>query len=223
MIRAACLLPLLLAPAPVASPPADDPPTRALFDGETLDGWEKTDFYKPGEVVVEDGAIVLRKGEALGGLTGITCTRDDLPKSDYELTFEAKRLEGRDFFAAATFPVGDGFLTLVNGGWGGNITGLSSVDGMDASENETGTHVKYENDRWYRFRVRVTGEVVRCWVDDEEVVELRTADHRLTTRIEVRPNQPLGFATWETAGALREIAVRGLSAEEVAEANRPGG
>jgi hypothetical protein len=199
-----------------ASASAGEPRTLELFDGKSLDGWEKTDFYKAGKVEVADGAIVMHKSEALGGMTGITTRREDLPKTNYELTYEARRLGGSDFFAAATFPVGDGFLTLVNGGWGGNVTGLSSIDGMDASENETGGYFKYENDRWYTFRVRVTDKVVRCWIGDERVAGLETEGHRLTTRLEVRSNEPLGFATWETSGALRKVRIRELSDEEVA-------
>ena len=64
--------------------------------------------------------------------------------------------------------MGKSFITLVNGGWGGSVTGLSSLNGADASENETRKFVKYQNNTWYRFRVHVTGEVIRCWIDDKE-------------------------------------------------------
>ena len=103
----------------------------AIFDGKSLAGWTKTDFVNSGEVNVEDGSIVMSVGNEM---TGITSTRKDLLKMDYELAYQARRLSGDDFFAAATFPVGDSYLTLVNGGWGGHITGLSSLDGMDASQ-----------------------------------------------------------------------------------------
>ena len=97
---------------------------------------------------------------------------------------QARQLKGDDFFAAATFPVGDNYLTLVNGGWGGSITGLSSIDGMDASQNETGRFIKFENQKWYRFRVRITAKTIRCWVDDKEVAMLNHEDRRLGTRLE---------------------------------------
>lgn len=196
----------------------DKPAPLVLFDGKSLDGWKRTDFSKPGDVRVEDGAIVLSKGRAM---TGITTTRTDLPRQDYELSYEAERLSGRDFFAAATFPVSQSYLTFINGGWGGSVTGLSSLDGVDASENETRGYVKYEDQRWYRFRIRVTNTTVRCWVDDKEVVAVNTEDRKLGTRIESRACQPLGFATWDTAGALRKIVIRKLTAEEVAANHKP--
>jgi hypothetical protein len=148
-------------------------------------------------------------------MTGITTARTDLPTTDYELTYEAMRLTGEDFFAAATFPVGKDYITLVNGGWGGFVTGLSSLDGMDASENETTRTIEYKNQTWYRFRVRVTGAVIRCWVDDKEIIAVEHKDKRVSTRIETRASEPLGFAAWKSGGALRAIAVRPLTPEEI--------
>ena len=197
--------------------PASDLKPLVLFDGKSLDGWMMTDFAKPGEVKVEDGAILLNTGR---NMTGITTTRTDLPKINYELTYEAKRLAGRDFFAAATFPVGDKYLTFVNGGWGGSVTGLSSLDGADASENETNHYVKYQDKTWYKFRVRVTADMIRCAIDDKELIAINYKDRHLGTRIESRACQPLGFATWETSGALRNIAVRTLTPAEVAAAGK---
>ncbi len=188
-----------------------------LFDGKSLDGWKKTDFVNSGDVKIEDGSIVMSAGDEM---TGITSTRKDLPKLDYELIYEAKRLSGEDFFAAATFPVGDSFLTLVNGGWGGNITGLSSLDGMDASQNETGRSIKFKDKTWYKFRVQVTGKVVRFWIDGKEGAAVNYEDRRIGTRLETRPSQPLGFATWYTGGAVRDIEIRKLSPEEVAAAEK---
>jgi hypothetical protein len=193
------------------------PKTTVLFDGKSLDGWKKTNYANPGEVVVEEGAIVLKLGKPM---TGITSTRRDLPRTDYELSYEAKRTSGRDFFAAATMPVGQTYITFVNGGWGGSVTGLSSLDGADASENETARFVKYEDKTWYKFRVRVTGEAVRCWVNDKEIVAVNIKERQVSTRIESRASQPLGFATWESASALRAITIRPLDAAEIAATNK---
>lgn len=217
-LAAACagLIALTIAttPAPGQAPAPKDPAgKRALFDGKTLDGWKKTDFSHPGEVKVEDGRIVLGTGEPM---TGITTTRKDLPTTNYELTYEAMRTGGEDFFAAATFPVGKSYITLVNGGWGGFVTGLSSLDGMDASENETTRSIQYENKRWYRFRVRVTDVAIRCWVDDKEIIAVEHKEKHVRTRVETRSSEPLGFCAWKSAGALRDIEIRPLTPGEIA-------
>lgn len=178
-----------------------------LLSGNSLDGWESTDFYKPGKVQVKDGVLRLGKGNPM---TGVTSVRKDLPKSHFEITFEARRLEGDDFFAAVTFPVNSGFLTFVNGGWSGNITGLSSIDGSDASENETSCVVKFENEIWYQIKVRVQDEHVQCFVDDKKVVDFDGSGRSLKTRVESRPSQPLGFACYDCESEIRKVILRSI-------------
>ena len=195
---------------------AGTPEALVLFDGKSLDGWKGTDFSRPGAVQVEGGTLVLSAGRPR---TGITRTRKDLPAVDDELSDEAMRRDGGDFFAAAKFPVGTSFLTRVNGGWGGNVTGLSRLDGADASENETSRFFQDEDKTWYRSRVRVTSARIRWRIDAKEVVAVDDRERPVGTRIETRGNQPLGFATWETSGTLRNLTIRKLTPAEVAATN----
>jgi hypothetical protein len=62
--------------------------------------------------------------------------------------------------------------------------------------------------------------MVRCWIDDKEVVAVKHRDRRVSTRIESRRSQPLGFASWETSGAVRAIELRTLTPREVAETDQ---
>jgi hypothetical protein len=198
-------------------PAVGTPEKMVLFDGTSLKGWKKTDFYGASEVRVDQCQIIMATGKSM---SGITCTRPNLPTTNYELSYEAMRISGHDFFAAATFPVGKSFITLVNGGWGGNVTGLSSLDGADASENETTQSVRYSEKTWYRFRIRVTGKMIRCSIDGKEIIAVNHQDRRVGTRIETRRSEPLGFATWETSGAVRKIEIRPLTAAEIAETDK---
>ncbi len=193
---------------------ADDPTSKkiTLIDGKTLDGWKQVQTYKAGTVKVADGSILLETG---GPMTAIVSTRTDLPTTNYELRFEAKRIEGSDFFAAATFPVGQSFVTLVNGGWSGSVTGISNINGADASENDSRRFVKYENGTWYKFRLHVSDDVIRCWVDGKETFAVNHQGSQLKTRIETRPCQPLGFASYRSSGAIRGVAIRPLNADEI--------
>ena len=106
---------------------------KDLFDGKTLNGWKPTEFGGEGKVEVKDGRIVMEMG---GMMTGITWAGSVL-HNNYELQLEGMRLDGSDFFCTTTFPVGKDPCTLVVGGWGGMVVGLSNVDHEDASENGT--------------------------------------------------------------------------------------
>jgi hypothetical protein len=184
---------------------------KRLFDGKSLAGWKATNFGGEGEVQVEGGAVVLERGS---DMTGITYARVDFPKTDYEVTLEARRLAGNDFFCTTTFPVGDSHCSLVVGGWGGTTVGLSSIDGRDASENQTRTLKTFERNRWYRVRIRVTGDRIQAWIDDAKVVDLGTRDKKISVRAECEPCRPFGIATWRTVGAVRDVRVRPLTAAE---------
>src|SRR5271166_3144634 len=116
------------------------PEWHSLFDGKSLQGWRETPFTGHAPVRVENGAIVLGAGKPLTGITLAT----PFPQSNYEVRFEAERRDGGDFFASLTFPVGNSFCTWVLGGWGGDIVGLSIIDGWDASDNETRSYVNFE-------------------------------------------------------------------------------
>ena len=81
-------------------------------------------------------------------LTGVSYT-NELPRIDYEVSLEAMKIDGSDFFCGLTFPVDNAFCSFIAGGWGGGVVGLSSIDGMDASENETTKYMKFDASRWY--------------------------------------------------------------------------
>src|SRR3954471_19771661 len=143
-----------------------EPAWQPLFDGQSLKGWKESPFTGHGAVKIEDGSIVLGKGY----MTGVNIA-GEFPKTNYELRMEAQRVEGNDFFAGITFPVNDSHLTWINGGWGGKMVGLSSLDDNDASENETSTQRTFQLGRWYRLWLAVTPDRVRAWIDDDLVID----------------------------------------------------
>jgi hypothetical protein len=181
---------------------------RPLFDGKTLGNWQRTKFGGEGPVTVENGQIVLQIGGA--DLTGITWTGPELPKTNYELALQAMRLDGNDFFAGITFPVADSFCSLILGGWAGTVVGLSSIDGMDASENETSQSIRFDDRRWYDVRIRVTPARIQAWLDEKQIIDQDITGKKIDTRVEVELSQPLGVAAWRTKSALRNIRLRRL-------------
>jgi hypothetical protein len=180
-----------------------DADSSLIFNGISLDGWEVTNFGPQGPVSVSAGEIILGMGD---GCTGITYKRD-IPLTDYEISLEARRKEGNDFFCGLTFPVGNGFCTFIAGGWGGTTVGLSCIDGKDAAENETTTMRNFEKNRWYAIRLWVTVTRIEVWIDEEKVVDLETKGRRVSIRPEVTLSKPLGIASWNTTAGIRKIRV----------------
>jgi hypothetical protein len=172
-----------------------------IFNGLNLDGWEITNFGAQGPVFVSDGDIILGMGD---GCTGITWKKS-FPVTDYELSLEAKRVDGNDFFCGITFPAGKDPCSLIVGGWGGTVVGLSCINGSDASENETTTLRHFEKDRWYKIRLKVSENSIQAWIDNEIVVNLTIDNKVISIRPEVELSKPFGIASWNTTAAIRNI------------------
>ena len=178
-----------------------------LFNGTNLTGWKSVSFGGEGEVSVEKGELRLPAGAAM---TGVAYT-NKFPSDRYELVVEAKKIDGNDFFATITFPVGTNFCSLVTGGWGGGVVGLSSVDGQDASENETTKYIKFEREQWYTFKIQVTPETISAWVDTNQVVKLPLANRKISLRRgAIDLCKPLGLASYQTTSSIRKIELRPL-------------
>jgi hypothetical protein len=194
--------------APASKAPAKDAKDakewKSLFDGKSLDGWKVPNFGTQGDVEVDDGKIILGFGD---GCTGVTYTKD-FPKWNYEVTCDAMRVDGNDFFCGMTFRVGDDPCSFIVGGWGGSVVGLSSIDGYDAANNSTSSFHQFKDKTWYTIRVRVTKDQIQCFIDKEKVVDQELEGRKISIRPEVELSRPFGIASWKTTAALKNIKVR---------------
>jgi hypothetical protein len=202
--RGALLLTLLLGACVSGS--AAEAPWTELFDGRSLGQFVVTDFGGQGEVAVADGALHLGIGSPL---TGVTWTGEP-PGGAYELEVVAARRSGTDFFCGLTFPAGEGHLTLVLGGWGGAVCGLSSLDGRDAAHNATRTLRAFAPGREHLIHLAVRPERVAVAVDGEPLLAADLAGRSCTLRAEMLPSRPLGYATFLSSAAVRAARWRPL-------------
>lgn len=191
----------------------NEPAWKSLFDGKTLKNWKSTNFGGEGKVSVDDGSIVMAQGS---DMTGVTWTGDALPKMNYEVSLLAQRIEGSDFFCGLTFEVNDDPCSLIIGGWGGGVVGISSLDGLDAANNETARYESFEKGKWYRIRMRVSKIGLMAWIDDKQVVSVATKGKKISIRGEVEPSRPFGISCYATTSGLKDIKVRELTPEEAA-------
>ena len=82
---------------------------------------------------------------------------------------------------------------------------------MDASENETSKFMNFDNGRWYRIRLRVTGKKIQAWIDKEKMVDVETAGKRIAVRAgDIEMSKPFGLSAWEATAAFREMKFRML-------------
>lgn len=200
LLLSALTIVLLLSPYAAAQ---TNQRSETLFNGKNIDGWEVAEFGGEGRVFVREGCIVMEAGDPL---TAINLAEEKaIPRDNYELTVEARRIEGTDFFATVTFPVGESWCSLVVGGWAGSLVGLSSIDGKDASENDTKSVMKFETGRWYRIRIRVAENKIQSWIDDKPVVDKDITGKKITIRNEMIPCRPLGIASYITTTEIRKV------------------
>lgn len=185
-----------------------------LFDGRTLGNWVATNFGGEGNVEIDGGTIVLGFG---GDLTGITW-KGAMPRIDYEVKLEARREDGNDFFCGLTFPVNELFCSLILGGWGGTVVGLSSIDGLDASENETSRLMNFDRNQWYSIHLKVTRQKIETWIDGSKIIDQELTGRKISIRPEVELSRPFGLASWRTRAGLRKISVRKIVAKTGASA-----
>ncbi len=156
-------------------------------------------------------------GEELSIGWGETLTnvrwKAEVPAAPFELEMKAKRVNGTDFFCAVTFPARgpEQCVTLVVGGWGGSLVGISCIDGKDASENDTQKTHTFETDVWYQIRLVREGEKIMVWIDGEKLIDVDTTGKTLSLRQGgIEECAPFGLATWQTTARIKDIRWRGL-------------
>ncbi len=185
--------------------------TVALFNGKDLSGWKTADIWGNGKVeALSNGVISCGLGKPL---TGLAYT-NSFPTMSYEVKMEALRKEGSDFFVAMTIPVESNACTVVIGGWGGGLCGISSINFLDASENQYSEGVVFKNDVWYTLRVRVTPGLLEVFLNDTlytaKVPFESSSAFTLRAGSDIDKTKPFGLATYETKALWRNLTVMTL-------------
>jgi hypothetical protein len=198
-------------PTETANPtaaPAD--PKWTSLDIRDEGSWVQSVFGGDGEMKIADGVISLGFGDPLTGVRW----EGDFPRHQYEISLEARRTAGFDFFCGLTVPVGKERCSLILGGWGGSLVGLSSIGGEDAAHNETMLIREFEQNRWYQIRMRVTQKRLQVWLDREQIIDFERDDRPLDIRAEMEQSTPLGIAAFQCESQIRNVRFRKIDDPE---------
>jgi hypothetical protein len=194
-----------------AVPPASGP--WNLLDESLQSSWQEAGIPDEGTLELTDKVLTLPPGLPMTGCKFPAWNTLGMPGTNYGIEYEAMRVEGEDIFGMCTFPVSShsSHATFVIGGWGGVLTGISSIDFKDASENSTRAEQKFANGMWHHVRIEVRPEDLRAWVNGRPVVNVSIKGRQ----VGLRPGYidhclPFGFATWNTEGRIRGVKIRRL-------------
>ncbi|NQT88411.1 DUF1080 domain-containing protein, partial [bacterium] len=206
---------------PVSRPPVAPPPDEAgwvsLFDGKSLDGWQKVSRfpvpkkYGPGtsgEATLDAAkqCIFLEPGNPI---SGIHC-KTALPTTDYEVELEATSSDGKAPMFRVVFLVGGAHCTLLVTGGERSRVGLDIVDGKGMADNGTAADVDIDPAKWTRVRFRVTDSKVAVWMNDQQVIEQSREGHDLDRSPYYRHVENLGLCARGSRPAFRNIRFRRL-------------
>ena len=169
--------------------------------------WKTSNYGSGGEFKLKSKLATLEMGDPICGMTWVG---KELPKNNYEIELEAKRTHGNDFFVGLTFPIKEQFCSLIISGWGGTVTGLSSIDGVDASENKSSCDIEINNQQWYKIKLVVSDEAITVHVDGKQIISCPTQNRTFSIRPEVEPSKPFGLATFYTAAQYRNFYLKKL-------------
>jgi hypothetical protein len=179
-----------------------------LFNGKDLSGWKVVEFDDAGKVeVLPDGAVSCTAGKPFSGIA----YTNEFPTMSYELKLEAMRVEGSDFFVALTLPIEESFCTVIIGGWGGMVCGISCFNYMSAAENQWTRGIALESNRWYTLRVRVMPNVMQVFLDDKlyhaRVEYEKSSQFSLRGGSDIDKTKPLGLSSYDTHAKWRNFTL----------------
>jgi hypothetical protein len=180
-----------------------------LFSIEHRSHWTPSSNQSSPAFIWKENQLIISEGVRLNGL--IFNPLNNMAWESFELELDVKKINGNDFLCGLTFPVGNikRLVTLVLGGWGGSVNGISCIDGNDAFNNCTASNKDYLFNQWYHVKVQVTPTQITVWVDQECIIDFTHQDRHLSLRSsEIEFYQPFSITTYKTQSEFKNFIYR---------------
>ena len=86
------------------------------------------------------------------------------------------------------------------------MTGISCIDSMDASDNNTSSYQRYKDDEWYAIKLRVTPKNLSVWLGDKQIIDEDIEGKKISVRPgPIESYLPLSLTTFNTMAAIRNV------------------
>lgn len=140
--------------------------------------------------------------------TDIKLIGGDPTWTDYEFRLQARKTGGAEGFLVLFRCRSDKDFYWWNlGGWGNERHALEvEVNDGRRIVNQTSTAGRIEPDRWYDVRIRVEGDHIQGWLDNQKLLDVRDAMHA---------TGGVGVGTWATSAEFRGLAVTDLAGNQL--------
>lgn len=193
---------------PQPNHPEPTPAVTHPFTSENRQHWQdpantQTATWYPNDT------LEINYGESVVGLRWM----GPLPTPPYELSLQARRTDGVDFFCGLTFPVRapDENVTLILGGWGGAQVGISSVDDLDATENQTAQIIAFKQGQWQDIHLTVSTTHIKVRLNNQQIINLPLEGKTLSLRPgPIESYIPLSLTTFQTTAEFKNLTWRQL-------------
>ncbi|MCA9258672.1 MAG: DUF1080 domain-containing protein, partial [Planctomycetales bacterium] len=156
-----------------------------------------------GDWTVDDGEIIQSEMA-----TNINFVFGDPTWGDYVMTCQARKDRGAEGFMIL-FRAADAehFYWLNLGGWNNSRHAIEKKIGGRGGSIGRGRDGVIESGRWYDVRIRCEGDRIQCWLDNEQIIDMRD------------PRDPMlkgmiGLGTWGTQARYRNVRVTSLDGSQ---------
>lgn len=163
-----------------------------------------------GDWSIEDGELIQ---SAL--ITDVNIVFGDPSWQDYEITLQGLKESGAEgFMVLFRAQDSDEFYWLNLGGWGNTRHAIEKERNGSRGAIGPDRDGRIESDRWYDIRIRCEGNRIQCWLDGEQIIDMRDANNPFLSGM-------VGLGTWGTQARYRNLEVKSLDGSEVLYSSLP--